>query len=88
MWIYQAHGRQNRFCATTVDDCFFVTTNDEEWIKDKIKTLQDANEAVDVEQGDEFGLIGMHVKMDCLKKQVILTQPQFLGYLKECQVRL
>ena len=35
--------------------------------------LQDAYEAVDVEQGDELGLIGMQVKMDRTKKRVILT---------------
>jgi hypothetical protein len=66
------------FCATTVDDCFFVTTNDPEWIKEQIKMLQDAYEAVDVEQGDEIGLIGMQVKMDRVKKRVILTQPKFV----------
>ena len=66
------------FCATTVDDCFFVTTNNEKWIKEQIKMLQDAYEAVDVEQGDELGLIGMQVKMDRSKKRVILTQPKFV----------
>jgi hypothetical protein len=34
------------FCATTVDDCFFVAANDPEWIKEQIKMLQDAYEAV------------------------------------------
>jgi hypothetical protein len=66
------------FCATTVDDCFFVTTNDPEWIKEQIKMLQDAYEAVDVELGDELGLIGMQVKMDRVKRRVILAQPKFV----------
>jgi hypothetical protein len=58
------------FCATTVDDCFFVAANDPEWIKEQIKMLQDAYEAVDVEQGDKLGLIGMQVKMDRTKKEL------------------
>jgi hypothetical protein len=51
-----------------VDDCFFVTTNNEEWIKEQVNKLQDAYETMDVEQGDELGLIRMQVKMDCAKK--------------------
>jgi hypothetical protein len=61
-----------------VDDCFFVTTNDPEWIKEQIKMLKKAYEAVDVEQGDELGLIGMQVKMDHVKRRVILTQLKFV----------
>jgi len=66
------------FCATTVDDCFFVTTNDEKWIKEQIKILSDAYKAIEVELGDEQGLIGMQVKVDRVNKHVILTQPKFV----------
>ena len=50
----------------------FVTTKDEAWIQQQIKMLKDAYEAVEVEQGAELGLIGMQVKLDRLKKPVIL----------------
>ena len=66
------------FCATTVDDCFFVTTNNETWMQQQIHMLKNAYEVIEVEQGDELGLIGMQVKMDRSKKQVILTQPKFV----------
>jgi hypothetical protein len=40
--------------------------------------LKEAYETVEVEQGDELGLIGMQVKMDHEIKRVILTQPKFV----------
>jgi hypothetical protein len=66
------------YCATTVDDCLFITTNNEQWIADQIAMLKEAYETVEVEQGNELGLIGMQVKMDCKMKRVILTQPKFV----------
>jgi hypothetical protein len=62
----------------TVDDCLFITTNDEQWIGEQIAMLKEAYETVEVEQGDELGLIGMQVKMDCKTKRVILTQPKLV----------
>jgi hypothetical protein len=56
------------YCATTVDDCFFVTTNDEECINKQIEMLRETYEAVDIEHGDQFGLAGMHVKMNRVNK--------------------
>ncbi len=63
-------------CATTVDDCLFVASNDETWIQKQIEFLKSKNEDVAVEMGDEIGLIGMQVKMDRNNKKVILTQPK------------
>jgi hypothetical protein len=40
--------------------------------------LKDAHEVVEVEQGDELGLIGMQVKMDRKNRRVILMQPKFV----------
>ena len=40
--------------------------------------LKDAYEAIEVEQGDELGLIGMQMKMDRKNRRVILTQPKFV----------
>ncbi len=63
-------------CATTVDDCLFVTSNDGTWIQKQIDFLKAKYEDVAVEMGDEIGLIGMQVKMDRIDKKVILTQPK------------
>ncbi len=56
------------YCATKVDDCFFITTNDEEWINEQIEVLRETYESVDIECGDEFGFVRMHVKMDRANK--------------------
>ena len=40
--------------------------------------LKDAYEAVEIEQGDELGVIGIQVKMDRANKKVILTHPKFV----------
>jgi hypothetical protein len=50
------------FCTTTVDDCLFITTNDEQWIGEQVAMLRKAYETVEVEQGDELGLTGMQVE--------------------------
>jgi hypothetical protein len=63
-------------CATTVDDCLFVTSNDETWIQKQIEFLKAKYEDVAVEMGDEIGLIGMQVKMDRIDKKVMFTQPK------------
>jgi hypothetical protein len=66
------------YCATTVDDCCFVTTKDDLWMNEQIEMLKIAYEVVEVEQGDEIGLIGMQVKIDREEKLVMLTQPKFV----------
>jgi hypothetical protein len=66
------------YCVTTVDDCCFVTTKDDTWINEQVEMLRKAYEVVEVEQGDEIGLIGMQVKIDRDEKLVILTQPKFV----------
>jgi hypothetical protein len=64
------------FMKTTVDDCLFVTSNDETWIQKQIEFLKGKYEDVAAEMGDEIGLIGMQVKMDRIDNKVILTQPK------------
>ena len=76
MFIKREDG--NMTCCTTVDDCLFVTSNDETWIQKQIKFLKAKYEDVSVEMGDEIGLIVMQVKMDRIDKKVILTQPKNL----------
>jgi hypothetical protein len=41
----------NMTCCTTVDDCLFVTSNDETWIQKQIKFLKAKYEDVSVEMG-------------------------------------
>ena len=66
------------YCGTTVDDCFSVTTKDDKWINKQTAMLKDAYEAVEIELGDELGVIGIQVKMDCANKKVILIHNQNL----------
>jgi hypothetical protein len=71
-------GDKVSYCVTTVDDCCFVATKDDLWIGEHIKMLRKAYEMVEVEQGDEIGLIGMQVKIVRSEKLVILMQPKFV----------
>jgi hypothetical protein len=63
-------------CGTMVDDCLFVCTRGEDWMRHQIQMLKNKYEEITTECGDELGLIGMQVIMNRQKKQVILTQPK------------
>jgi hypothetical protein len=71
------------FCGTTVDDCLFVCTRDDAWIKQQIQVLQDKYEEITIEQGDQLGLIGMQVQMDRVQRKVIITQPKQVAKIIE-----
>jgi hypothetical protein len=66
------------YCATTVDDCLFITMNNKQRIREQIAMLKEAYETMEVEQDGELGLIGMQVKMDPQSKRVILSQPKYV----------
>ena len=42
-----------------MDDCFFVTSRDEEWANMGIKMLEEAFDEVTVERGDVINILGM-----------------------------
>lgn len=52
------------FCGTIVDDCFFVCNRNQEWTENQIDMLKRKFKNINVEVGDELGLIGMQIKMD------------------------
>jgi hypothetical protein len=52
------------FCGTTVDNCLFICSGEEKWIKDQIGMLKKKYEEITIEHGDEIGLIGMQIQMD------------------------
>jgi hypothetical protein len=66
-----------------VDDCLFVTTNDERWIQEQIEVLKRKYEEVTVKIGEMINLTGMHVKIDYDKGQVILSQPKHVEKIVE-----
>ena len=70
-------------CATTVDDCSFICTRDENWIEQQIQMLKNAFQEVTVESGDEIGLVGMQIRMDRESKQVVITQPKHVERIIE-----
>jgi recombinational DNA repair protein RecR len=63
-------------CGATVDDCLFVCTQDDMWIKEQIELLQNKYHEVSIEIGDNLGLVGMQINMNRDKKRVVLTQPK------------
>ena len=71
------------YCAITVDDCFFVTTRDEEWIKGVSTMLENAFEELTLERGDTINILGMTVHMDRANKRAIVNQKRFLEKLAE-----
>ena len=71
------------YCGATVDDCLFVTTNDERWIQEQIAVLKEKYEEVTIEIGEEINLIGMNVKIDYDKGRVVLTQPKHVARIIE-----
>jgi hypothetical protein len=67
-----------------VDDCFFVATCDEEWITAQSSMLKDKYHEITVQRGDELGLVGMQVQMNCAQKMVTITQPKNVARVIEC----
>jgi hypothetical protein len=63
-------------CGTTVDDCLFVCSRDEEWIQEQIGMMKKKYDERMIEHGDELGLIGMQIQMDRREKKVMLMQPK------------
>jgi hypothetical protein len=73
----KTEGDKKAICGLTVDDGFFVATRDKEWIKEQANMLRRAFKEVTVTQGDEIGIVGMHLKMDRENKQAVLSQPKW-----------
>jgi hypothetical protein len=69
-WLFiKREGNKPASCGTTVDDCFFVATCDEEWITAQSSMLKDKYHEITVQRGDELGLVGMQVQMKCLRRK-------------------
>lgn len=64
------------YCASTVDDCLFVTSDDEIWIQRQVEFLKSKYEDVIVVIGEEIGLIGM--QLDMVNQKVTLTLPKYV----------
>jgi hypothetical protein len=64
------------FCGTTVDDCLFMCTRDDEWIQQQIIMLKNKHQEITIEQGGQLGLIGMQIVMECEQRKVIIMQPK------------
>ena len=69
--------------AITVDDCFFVTTKDEEGSKGVSTMLENAFEELTLERGETINILGMTVHMDRANKSAIINQKRFLEKLAE-----
>ncbi len=55
-------------CGTTVDGCLFVCRRTEKWNQEQVEMLRIKYEQDTIKQGDELGLIGMHIQMNCKEK--------------------
>ena len=65
--MYWSNETPGRFL--TADDCFFVTTRDEDWIKGVTTMLEEAFEELTLERGDTINILGMTVHMDRANKR-------------------
>lgn len=81
--LMKSEGDKVAYCAITVDDCFFVTSRDEEWINSCVAMLQDAFEELTLERGDTINILGMTVTMDRVRKRAIITQKRFVEKLSQ-----
>jgi hypothetical protein len=71
------------FCGTTVDDCLFVCTRNDEWIQQQIAMLKSKYQEITIEQGDQLGLIGMQIVMEREQRKVIISQPKQVARIIE-----
>ena len=81
--LVKRQGSKLAMSRTTVDDCLFVCSRDDKWIAEQIEMLKTAFDEITVETGDELSLVGMHIRMDRAKKQVIITQPKHVERIIE-----
>jgi hypothetical protein len=73
----KTEGEKRVICGLTADDGFFAATRDKVWIEEQVNMLRKAFKEVTVTQGDELGIIGMHLKMDRKNKRAILSEPKW-----------
>jgi hypothetical protein len=83
MCLYQRENNKIAICGTIVDDRLFIGTQDDAWMKVQIAMLQNKYEEVTVEEGEELGLVGMHVNLNRKERKVIFTQPMHVGCIIE-----
>ena len=69
------------YCAITVDDCFFVTTRDEDWINEQAEMLKGAFEELTLDRGEVINILGMTVHMERDKRRAVVNQKRFLEKL-------
>jgi hypothetical protein len=60
-------------CGATVDDCLFICTRDDMWVKEQISLLQNKYDEMTVEIGDELGLVGMQINIKRDEKKAVPT---------------
>ena len=68
--MVKTEGGKVSYCATTVDDVFFVITRDEERINEAINKLKTALEELTVDSGETMNISGMTVRMERAKRIV------------------
>jgi hypothetical protein len=73
----KTEGEKRAICGLTVDDGFFAATRDKVWIEEQVNMLRRAFREITVTQGDELGIVGMHLKMDRKNKRAILSQTKW-----------
>jgi hypothetical protein len=76
-FFIKTEGEKRAICGFTVDDRFFAATRDKVWIEEQVNMLRRAFKEITVTQGDELGIVGMHLKMDRKNKRAILSQPKW-----------
>ena len=81
--LTKSEGNRVAYCAITVDDCFYATTRDEDWIKECSEFLRTTFEEITLDRGDTINILGMTVVMDRAKGRAIINQKKFMEKIKE-----
>lgn len=83
MCLCQRENNKKAIGGTIVDDCLFIGTQEDAWVKAQIAMLQNKYEKVTVEEGEELGFVGMHINLMRKERKVILAQPKHVGRIVE-----
>jgi hypothetical protein len=81
--LYRKEGGKVAYVAITVDDCFFVGTEDKQWMDAQLKILEDAFGEITTERGDKQQIIGMAVDLDRAGSKVTISQKNYAKSLSE-----
>ena len=72
--LVKREGNLVSYCAITVDDCFFASSRDDEWVNLSVNMLKAAFDELTLERGEVINILGMTVHMERDKRRAVINQ--------------